>query len=195
MQTNHLNLFPTPIAYTQGFLDEKEAKKFFDYCLSIKSKEHSAVTGNGVSTHHKQAALLEDAMGAGVINKSIYERLHKIISEYATLSGYKYSHIANSWCNVQNNGSGLTKHTHPKAVISGALYLNVDNDSSPIYFYNPNPFVQYFGASNEVPHGFEWYRVYPEIGDLILFPGWLSHGSGDDKNKTNNRVAVSFNIE
>ena len=195
MQTNHLNLFPTPIAYTQGLLNKEEAKNLFNYCLSRKSTEHSAVTGNGVSTHHKQAALLEDAIKAGVLSKAIYERLDKAISDYATLSGYKYSHIANSWCNVQNNGSGLAKHTHPKAVISGVFYLNVDEDSSPIYFYNPNPFVQYFGASNEVPHGFEWYRIYPEIGALILFPGWLSHGSGDHENKTNNRVAVSFNVE
>jgi uncharacterized protein (TIGR02466 family) len=199
MQTNHLNLFPTPIAYTQGFLNEEEAKNLLNYCLSIKSKEHSAVTGNGVSTHHVSthhySRLFEDAMKAGVLSKAIYERLGKAILDYATVSGYKYSRITNSWCNVQNNGSGLAKHTHPKSVISGAFYLNVDKDSSPIYFHNPNTFISYFNVSNEVPHGFEWYRFYPEIGDLILFPSWLPHSSGGHKNKTNNRVAVSFNVE
>jgi uncharacterized protein (TIGR02466 family) len=195
MQTDHINLFPTPIAYTEGFLSKEEAKKFFDYCLSSKSKEHEAVTGDGVSTFYQQTDLFGSAIEVGAINNSIYERLHKVISEYATLSGYKYSVMLNSWCNVQNNGSGLEKHTHPKAVISGVLYLNVDKDSSPIYFYNPNPFINYFGPSHEVPHGFEWYRFHPKIGDLILFPGWLSHGSGEHKNKTDNRVAVSFNLE
>jgi uncharacterized protein (TIGR02466 family) len=195
MQTNHLNLFPTPLAYTQGFLNEKEAKSLFNYCLSSKSKKHGAVTGNGVSTHHKEATLFEEAMKAKVLSKVIYERLCKAISDYAAVSGYKYSHITNSWCNVQNDGSGLVKHTHPKSVISGVFYLNVDKDSNPIYFYNPNTFISYFNVSNEVPHGFEWYRFYPEIGDLILFPSWLPHSSGDHENKTNNRVAVSFNTE
>jgi uncharacterized protein (TIGR02466 family) len=188
-----MNLFPTPVSYTQGFLSKEEAKNFFDYCLTVENKEHNSVLGNGVSTHHSQSTLFEKAMDAGVISVDIYERLSKVVSDYAVLAGYKYSGIGNSWCNVQNSGSTLARHCHPGSIISGAFYLNADEKSSPICFHNPNPFIQFLGASSQAAHGYEWFQFLPKIGDLLLFPSWLTHSSGDHKNETVNRVVVSFN--
>ena len=37
--------------------------------------------------------------------------------------------------------------------------------------------------------------VKPNIGDLILFPSWLMHGSDNEKNKSNERLVLSFNTK
>ena len=37
-------------------------------------------------------------------------------------------------------------------------------------------------------------KFMPTVGDLILFPSWLEHGS-DKKNQSKERIVLSFNTE
>ncbi len=46
---------------------------------------------------------------------------------------------------------------------------------------------------NENNYGYISFK--PEIGDLILFPGWLMHGSHNDINLSEERIALSFNTK
>jgi uncharacterized protein (TIGR02466 family) len=85
---------------------------------------------------------------------------------------------------------------HCRSILSAALYLNVDEDSSTINFENPNPHISYAydkNLSRNSEYLFEYYCVIPEPGDLIIFPSWLKHGSMYKENKTVNRTCISFN--
>ena len=59
--------------------------------------------------------------------------IKKILSEE---TGNKLTKIYNSWINKQAKGSILKEHTHPAAILSGALYLNVDNQFIFSFSYN-----------------------------------------------------------
>ena len=49
-----------------------------------------------------------------------------------------------------------------------------------MYFYNPNKFIDYSTKDKDTSYNFLWFNAKPEIGDLIIFPSWLSHGSGGE---------------
>ena len=55
------------------------------------------------------------------------------------------------------------------------MYLKVDGKSSPIYFYNPNPYNVILKKKEHNINNFEFMYFYPKIGDLILFPSWVTH--------------------
>jgi uncharacterized protein (TIGR02466 family) len=84
---------------------------------------------------------------------------------------------------------------HPGSSISGVLYLKVDKNSSKIYFYNPNPYNVILRKKQHNINNYEYMFFQPEIGDLILFPSWLKHGSDVDENMSEERIALSFNTD
>jgi len=59
----------------------------------------------------------------------------------------------------------------------------------------PNPYVYYTKQLNKNnDYSREVISFHAEIGDLILFPAWLKHGSNFKENKSPKRTILSFNI-
>ena len=96
------------------------------------------------------------------------------------------------WSNIQNAGSRLDEHIHPHAVVSGALYINVD-DSCRITFHNPNPYANIINVDTNTFYNSEsqYFRVHN--CELVLFPSWLKHGRYKDVNEMDERTVESFN--
>jgi uncharacterized protein (TIGR02466 family) len=186
------NLFPTLVRRIKNFLSKDEIDLILAYKPNLAL--HGALSGNAVSSHSVKSVLLNDIDHIVSLNKRIY----KIINEFRLEYGIIKLGIDNSWINIQEPDSRLNFHTHPDSVISGAIYVNVDDDSSKLYFYNPNPYLEYINYFNapETHTYLNYKTIYlkPNNGDLILFPSWLRHGS-EDLNKTIGRVVISFNTK
>jgi uncharacterized protein (TIGR02466 family) len=86
---------------------------------------------------------------------------------------------------------------HANSILSGSLYINVDNESSKLYFDNPNQFIKYFEYNYQelTDYNFEYFYITPKVGDLVIFPSWLTHGSNGEQNNTENRTVISFNTD
>ena len=93
----------------------------------------------------------------------------------------KNQRMAESWCTIQKEGSTLKWHKHPNSIISGILYLKVDDDSSKLVFQNPT------SMQGEVR------EIKPKPGLLLMWPSFLMHGSGDTINKSKERIIIGFN--
>lgn len=162
-------------------------------------QEHSAIKGNGLSTNKNSENFLSFVKDNVEGCQDILINLQNIITSYIKFSGYGNPKILNkemqsSWFNIQNEGSSLNRHTHALSTISGAIYINVDDDSSMLYFYNPNQFNEFSVSSKNTEYTYDWYKFKPKNGDLFLFPSWLAHGSNGDQNNTKNRTVISFNL-
>ena len=84
-----------------------------------KHVNHGAIRGDGVSTFNSNTS---------VVNKDILNRLQGQCNEYARKYGAKDNlKLDNIWSNIQNSNSVLDEHCHPQSIISGSLYLNVDD--------------------------------------------------------------------
>ena len=84
----------------------------------------------------------------------------------------------------------LDEHYHPNSIVSGALYLNVD-DSCYLTFHNPNPYIYFTDIVEYNSCNYQWQKYYVKNGDLILFPSWLRHSV--PSNPTEKRYTISFN--
>ena len=164
-------LFTINFYEKEDFIDQSEIDKL---CDSIDRKslidydyiEGNAKTSIGVS----QNQFLD-------FHQDLEERIVKEIP-------IKNQRMAESWCTIQKEGSTLKWHKHPNSIISGILYLKVDDDSSKIYFENPDSI--YWNYAEPV-------SVMPVTGMCLMWPSWLKHGSGQTLNKSSERIVLSFN--
>ncbi len=178
------SLFPTLVLCFPQFISSKECNKIFKLLRTKKLDNHPRLI-KGKSTHGSGIDLLSE-ISIDVI---------KPIKEYSYQSKIKIKNkITNSWFNIQDKESILKEHLHSNSVLSGALFINVGEKASKLYFYNPNPFIYYIDREEPAnDYTYEYYYFTPKKGDLIIFPSWLRHGSNHNKNFYNNRTVVSFN--
>ena len=98
--------------------------------------------------------------------------------------------IEASWVALYKNGNFCHIHEHGHVDISGVYYYDTTGDDGNLFFICPTagllsspPFRQ-----RSVIH-----EEQPEMGKIVLFPGWLQHGV--ELNTTNStRICVAFNI-
>ena len=159
--------------------------------LKSKPKEqHETLAIGGKSSH-----------GMGMSNDLISSlglesRIQKKLDMYTNSLKLQKVAIDNSWFNIQDIGSILKLHMHTRSLISAALYINVDEKSSPLFFYNPNSLTHFtYSLTSKTQSDFNFHHqsFQPKNGEMYIFPSWLLHGSNDEQNKTKDRTVISFN--
>jgi hypothetical protein len=93
----------------------------------------------------------------------------------------KNQRVSQSWCTIQGPDSKLKYHKHPQSIISGIIYLKVDDNSSKLVFQNPTSME---GETKEIT---------PTKGLMLMWPSFLMHGSGTTINKSEERIILGFN--
>jgi uncharacterized protein (TIGR02466 family) len=91
-----------------------------------------------------------------------------------------------------NDSHGI--HTHPNALISGVFYLDVEENSAPIVFYDPRPFRKFLALprNQETIASYEKVMFVPISGLLLLWESWLEHEV--PKNQSKKRITLVFNL-
>ena len=182
-------VFPTLIMQCEDFITDKELKTINNIIKKNKKllKVHPTMDKNGLSTHTLKSNFLDNCL-------PIKERILQATKEYAIESGFNIDNVIdNSWFNIQEKDSQLNDHCHPLSTISGVLYTKVDEKSSGICFYNPNPMINTTNVAQNNEYSFQWIYFKPKNKTLLLFPSWLKHGSNKIINQTSLRTSISFN--
>ena len=185
-------LFPTLVGKFEDVLFKDQCNEVVSYIDTRRLKEYPVIIGNADTSFNKQFDILKEFPEplALSLHTKINTCLHQYVSQYRCAQ----VELSNSWITFQYPNSRLNKHTHPGSTISGVLYLKTDEKSSPIYFYNPNPFIHY--TSTLIPYSDylnQSVKFTPKTGDLLIFPSWLSHGSDNEENMSKERIILSFN--
>lgn len=98
--------------------------------------------------------------------------------------------ITGSWMALNKENSYAVVHSHGDTDISGVYYFKTNGQDGNLFFETANKLTKSSYCFRN--YGNVWEQQ-PEVGKLLLFPGWLEHGVGT--NHTNNdRVSISFNI-
>ncbi len=190
MNKSILNLFPVPIFTVDNFITDDEKTNLLLEIEKQDHQKHSAFTNSSFSTHKPGVNFLKESNSFGLFIKTT-----NLLNEFASSYGIGELQITTSWSNIQNSGSKLLDHMHPNSKISGCIYLNVDENSSKIYFHNPNPYVIFEDFTHSTPYNHHYYWLQPKNNQLIMFPSWLKHGSNEEENKTDGRISIAFNSE
>jgi uncharacterized protein (TIGR02466 family) len=100
-------------------------------------------------------------------------------------------HIDDMWVNVYRPNDYMNMHDHKSVDISGVYYFQTNTEDGDIVFNNPCDLMSYTKLLGDIDKNV--FKVKPEEGKMLLFPGWLKHSV--NRNKTDsNRISVSFNI-
>ena len=161
-------LFTIDFYEKENFIDQSEIDKLCDSIDRNSLIDYDYIKGNAkTSIGVSQNQFLD-------FHKDLEERIVKEIP-------IKNQRMAESWCTIQEPVSTLKWHQHPNSIISGILYLKVDDDRSLLMFQNPT------SMEGEV------CEIKPKPGLLLMWPSFLMHGSGDSINKSKERIIIGFN--
>jgi uncharacterized protein (TIGR02466 family) len=146
-------------------------------------------------THKISKADNQDTFAQDAISKYQLNHFEKVlkfhIEQYCSAMGKPIvSYKRDSWFTLFEYGDYGHIHNHMDADISGCYYYSTSGNDGRIFFESPNPFYK---ISPYYTHlgGRQFHD--PEVGKLILFPGWLEHGI--ETNTTDSRrISLSFNI-
>ena len=95
-----------------------------------------------------------------------------------------------SWFSKFKKGNYAHIHGHGAVDISGVYYYKTNGKDGSIFFESPNPYLLTSKCLNTLPNRMSYL---PEVGRILLFPGWLKHGV--ETNRTDDdRISLSFNI-
>ena len=206
MELSELDLFPTPVLMVKNFLNKNEIDFAYNFLLTNKQwlNSHALISGNSFSSHTELGninilnELANNIKQWNFQNEGVMNRLNTLLLYFSFKIRTKFHGIKTSWFNLQLEGSKLRNHSHYCNVV-GSIYLKTDKDSSPLVIENPSRYHEFADKLDRTTEELRnsrylsEYKFFPESGDLILFPGYLFHGSGDFENKSKERLVISFN--
>lgn len=103
--------------------------------------------------------------------------------------------VNNAWININEKGDYNDKHVHPLSAFSGVIYLQVDEDSGSIRFFDDIHTIKHYPIKinpyNNLFHHTVEYK--PTNGMILLFPSWIPHDV-TPSNSELTRVSIAFNI-
>jgi len=188
MNDKDYKIFPTLVRQVDDFISQQECKVIQQEILqhSLKDK-HNLLTGDSVSSHLKSNIL-------DILSIDLNERIKEVAKRYTEYSGlHNKNNITTSWFNIQNENSTLVNHNHDATFLAGAIFINVDELSSPFVLEHPDPYMKFKNFEYGTKFRKELYEIDPKNGMMLIFPGWLNHGSNAKKNMTKDRMVISFN--
>ena len=108
--------------------------------------------------------------------------------------------VTRSWINVHPQGAYTEEHNHHGVLMAVAAYLHVPKNGGDLLVKNPltpykfgEPMHREYFSEAEGRDGKEWSQVNVETGDVLFFPGWLTHKTEKNSSKEN-RFVMSWNI-
>lgn len=122
---------------------------------------------------------------------NIAQEIDHHLKQYCEAIGFKTrDYTRTSWITKTVLGGHTFPHTHSTADISGVYYFQTTGTDGNIFFTSP---VASAISSLCYQRYIERQEYKPEVGKLLLFPGWLEHGV-----KTNTvdseRISLAFSI-
>lgn len=201
IQVKPLELFPTPVFFVAA--QDLDHSDLAQAVYRVREQELDPTSPK------PKRSVLSNSGGyhsQDILKYSEFEPLRKFIVKVLNenmLGGKWYaqkaideSYVVSMWAIINNKGHTNSCHIHPHAWFSGVYYPKLPTDAKNcgnICFKDPNLARQYTRSFYRNVQS-DMCCFTPQVGSLILFPGWLEHSVGPNTTDED-RVAISFNIK
>jgi uncharacterized protein (TIGR02466 family) len=108
-------------------------------------------------------------------------------------------YVTNSWINVHRRGQSAGQHIHGNSLISGVLYLKVNDASGDLVFHRdvtsliPFPPALDFDVDQFNIYNCKSWSYRPKVNDICIFPSSVMH-SADPNESDEERWCLAFNV-
>ena len=186
-------IFSVPIYKIKLDLNVKELQSFCQW-KSIDEYESGKVLSNRGGYHSNDLSL--DDVTLQPLIKEI--EIHS--SQFAeTFLSKNKQILINMWFNINLYKDFNISHNHSGDDISGVYYIKTPNECGNIVFeHSAKDLYDYYyldvknRVDDNVYNARTWWMP-SEVNMLYLFPAWLNHSVETNKNKTEERISISFN--
>lgn len=182
------NWFYTPIWYEYlDFDTQAVAKK----CLQMKAEGFSNRVLSNYGGWQSEDVNLSEHSEFRIID----DILDLKISEFRDQINPEYDfRLDNIWININEKGNSNNKHVHPVSSFSGTIYIQVDDNTGKIRFFDDFfPQKHYPVRLNNDRIFHQTVNYTPKNGMIIIFPAWLPHEVLPNESDLT-RISMSFNI-
>jgi uncharacterized protein (TIGR02466 family) len=181
-------IFPTALFHADAAAGELDAIQ----AECLRAVEHSEFdTREDWGRPH----YISDVTFAGDV---IAEHQMTVFADFIDRSVHEYCNSLNvvfrpytrtSWISLFRPGNYGHAHTHTYADMSGAYYYQTTGTDGDFYISSPVTAAHSsFCYANETT-----MAIAPQVGHLMLFPGWLTHGIRSNRT-AQDRISFSWNI-
>ena len=179
--TSH-HLFPTVIHEFNLDIDTLDKKHMVEYIRKGEKKPNGMIQ-------------TEDDLHVMSYFKKFKDEIIELNKKILDKLGYEYEDIiiTGMWGNVLHPGQVHSPHTHSNNFLSGVFYLQSDDHSAGLEFFDPRaqtgvlcPRIKNGNVMNANAVGFD-----PRENMGLIFPSWLQHWVKTNDGKE--RMSVSWN--
>jgi len=181
--------FPTPIWYDYVNCDFEKIKK---RCLDIRQNMSSRMLSN-FGGWQSENIKLADYEEFHELAEMIDKHLNDVCDEIRELSPDFNAKMDNLWININGPNDYNTRHTHPGGVLSGTIYIDVDEYSGDLVFSNPSLIHHYPLSASKFFDRAVKYK--PKVGLMVIFPSWIEHEVRASPGSNQDRISISFNFK
>jgi len=184
-------LFSTPVYVNQIEPVDEQTKTHL-----LNSNYVRIPTNNGWYTESHY--ILEDEKCAGLkqeILNHINNYVHNVIKVKLEMEFY----ITNSWVIKHTKNDWSHAHYHPNSLLSGCLYLQVEEDTGDLVFQKESNFMNLFPPVIDMEYT-EWniynskeWGLHPKNNMLTIFPSQLKHYVNSNMGDSV-RYCLAFNV-
>lgn len=198
---NIIDAFPIPISYIEKVINTQQATDIVAYCndhqdiftTHPKLNTYARTSYNSYQIS-KNTTFLNDTLKSIPSCDNLINDIQNIADKFTNNIGAMSCYVTDMLITIQDKGGIVLPHQHSRAAFSLVLYVNINEDSNGIYFYNPNPYTSLNGFVENNKYSHLYYKFNPNIGDAVIFPGWMSHGTHNEVNNMDNRIVLNFNF-
>ena len=184
-------IFSVPVYKIKLDLNVKELQSF---CNKYQHENTGRVVSNRSGYHSNDLPL------DNVTLQPLIEEIKIHSSQFAkTFYSKNKQTLNNIWFNINLYKDFNVSHNHSGDDISGVYYIKTPTECGNIIFEHPaQDLFDYYFLNVENRKEVNSYNArtwwFPgEVNMLYLFPAWLNHSVETNKNKTEERISVSFN--
>jgi len=120
----------------------------------------------------------------------LQSKLDEVIEECKLRRKYD---VGNCWINVNYKGHYNNPHYHPKSLLTGILYLEIEDDMGDLILFRPDLMKHYTDEISANPDLFQVINIKPKKNSLIIFPSWVEH-KVEVNNSDKPRISFAFNV-
>ena len=169
-------------------------KKLESFCNKYQHENTGRVRSNRGGYHSNDLPLDDVTLQPLIEEIKIHSR------QFAKTFYSKNEQILdNIWFNINLYKDSNVVHNHSGDDISGVYYIKTPNECGNIVFeHSAKDLYDYYylDVKNRVDDNVYNARtcwMQSEVNMLYLFPAWLNHSVETNKNKTEERISISFN--
>ena len=165
-----------------------------DYVYNLKKELPKSNIGSDVNAW--QSPNLEDTDILNPVKNEIFHNAD-VMRRMFNIREDKELVIGNMWAGINPRGGTNKPHTHPGALFSGVIYIQVPENSGNLCFIHPAQNHNYHFNVHTVT---KWdtinsgeRHIIPKVGKMIMFPGYQSHYV-EPNLSDEDRITIGFNI-